>query len=103
MQVKKKKIWILGVIIVYTISCFLQSNFSLFQTRAQENNVPRVNLVVVFVDNQIYDSISSRLSRYTTNYVQQQLTDTKALVMPLNLNNISAYDIHRMMENIYFD
>ncbi len=31
------------------------------------------------------------------------MSDTKALVMPLDLSKISAYDIHRMMENIYFD
>jgi hypothetical protein len=55
------------------------------------------------VDDKIYNQISDDLERYTKNYVQQQLFDTKALVMPLNLDNISAYDIYRMMENIYFD
>jgi len=43
------------------------------------------------------------LQWYTTNYVQKQLSDTKALVMPLNLSQISAYDIYRMLENVYFD
>ena len=103
MQLKGKKICILSTIIVYCVSFLIQSNFSLLQTLAQESNIPRVNIVAVLVDDQIYDSISNGLSRYTTNYVQQQLSDTKALVMPLNLNNISAYDIYRMMENIYFD
>ena len=55
------------------------------------------------VDDKIYDHISSWLKWYATDYVQKQLSDTKALVMPLNLSKISAYDIHRMMENIYFD
>jgi hypothetical protein len=36
-------------------------------------------------------------------YVQSRLSDTKALVIPINLENIHAYDIYRMMENIYFD
>ncbi|MBR7037324.1 hypothetical protein IKI14_05805 [bacterium] len=29
--------------------------------------------------------------------------NSKALIIPLNVDSISAYDIHRMMENIYFD
>ena len=31
------------------------------------------------------------------------LANTKALVIPLDLKDIHAYDIYRMMENIYFD
>ena len=59
--------------------------------------------MAVLVDDKIYDSISDGVSRYASNYIQKKLSDTKALVMPLDLDNISAYDIHRMMENIYFD
>ena len=103
MQLKGKKILILSTVIVYCASFLLQSGFSLLQTRAQETNIPRVNVVAVLVDDKIYNQISDDLERYTKNYVQQQLFDTKALVMPLNLDNISAYDIYRMMENIYFD
>jgi hypothetical protein len=43
------------------------------------------------------------LKWYASEYIQQQLSDTKALVIPLDLKNIHAYDIYRMMENIYFD
>jgi len=103
MQLKGKKILVLSTVIVYCVSFLLQSGFSLLQTRAQETNIPRVNVVAVLVDDKIYNQISDDLERYTKNYVQQQLFDTKALVMPLNLDNISAYDIYRMMENIYFD
>lgn len=103
MQLKSKKICILSTIIVYCLSFLLQSGFSLLQTWAKETNIPRVNVVAVLVDDKIYNQISTDLERYTKNYVQQQLFDTKALVMPLDLDNISAYDIYRMMENIYFD
>ena len=58
---------------------------------------------MILVDNKIYDWISSWLKWYASDYVQQQLTDTKALVIPLDLANIHAYDIYRMMENVYFD
>jgi hypothetical protein len=31
------------------------------------------------------------------------VADAKPLIIPLDLENIHAYDIHRMLENIYFD
>jgi hypothetical protein len=103
MQLKFKKICLLGTIIVYCASFLLQSNLAFFQAWAKDSNTSRVNIVAILVDNSIYGSISTLVERYASNYVQQQLSDTKALVMPLNLSKISAYDIHRMMENIYFD
>lgn len=103
MQLKSKKICILTTIIVYCASFFLQSGLSLLQTRAKETNIPRVNIVAVLVDDKIYNQISEDLQWYATGYIQQRLSDTKALVMPLDLDNISSYDIYRMMENIYFD
>ena len=103
MQLKFKKICLLSTIIVYCASFLMQSNLAFFQTRAAENSVPRVNIVAILVDDKIYDKISLWLQWYAKDYVQQQLSETKALVMPLDLSNISAYDIHRMMENIYFD
>jgi hypothetical protein len=103
MQLKFKKICLLSTIIVYCASFLLQSNFVLFETRAKETNIPRVNVVAILVDNKIYDGISDNLKWYASNYVQNKLSDTKALVMPLDLTNIHAYDIYRMMENIYFD
>ena len=59
--------------------------------------------MAVLVDSRIYDWISWDLSWYTSNYVQNILANTRALVIPLDLTNIHAYDIYRMMENIYFD
>jgi hypothetical protein len=88
---------------VYFVSFFLQSNLLFFQTRAAEVNVPRVNVVAILVDGGIYDRISEKLQWYASDYIQKQLSETKALVLPLTLSAISAYDIHRMMENIYFD
>ena len=102
MQLKFKKICLLSTIIVYCASFLLQSNFALFEVWAQEKNVPRVNVVAILVDSEIYDWIAWWLRSYAS-YVQGKLADTKALIIPLDLKNIHAYDIHRMMENIYFD
>lgn len=88
---------------MYFATFLMQSNFEFFRVWAWEANKPRVNIVAVLVDDKIYDKISNDLERYTSSYIQQKLSDTKALILPLHLETVSAYDIHRMMENIYFD
>ncbi len=103
MQLKFKKFCLLSTVFIYCASFLLQSNLFLFQTWAKEKNEPLVNIVTILVDNRIYKGISDDLKWYATNYVQQKLSDTKALVIPLDLTKIHAYDIYRMMENIYFD
>lgn len=103
MQLKFKKICLFTTVIVYCASFLLQSNFAFIQARDKETNVSRVNIVAILVDSKIYDWISDGLKWYASDYVQKQLSDTKALVIPLDLENIHAYDIFRMMENIYFD
>jgi hypothetical protein len=55
MQLKFKKIILFATIFVYFISFLLETNFSFFQTWAKEKNEPRVNIVVILVDNKIYD------------------------------------------------
>ena len=103
MQLKFKRICLLSTIIIYCASFLIESNFALFEVWAQEKNTPLVNIVAVLVDDKIYNWISWWLSWYTSSYIQNELADTKALVIPLDLTNIHAYDIYRMMENIYFD
>ena len=102
MQLKFKKNLLFITIFVYFVSFLFQSNFTLFQTWARETNIPRVNVVAILVDSKIYDKISDGLKWYASDYIQRQFSDTKALVLPLDLTNIHAYDIYRMMENIYF-
>jgi hypothetical protein len=58
MQLKFKKICLLSTIIVYCASFLIQSNLPFFEVWAQETNIPRVNVVVVLVDNEIYGGIS---------------------------------------------
>ena len=88
---------------MYCASFLLQSNLAFFEAWAKDPDTSRVNIVAILVDDSIYGNIKAKLERYASEYIQKQLSDTKALVMPLSLSNISAYDIHRMMENIYFD
>lgn len=88
---------------MYFATFLIQSNIEFFKVLAWEANKPRVNIVAVLVDGDIYDEISWEVSWYASSYIQQKLSDTKAFVLPLQLKTVSAYDIHRIMENIYFD
>lgn len=71
----------------------------------QEEKKELSNVVAVFVDDKLYENkeIKSNIQRYTTQYIQKELDNTKAIVMPLNLKDIHAYEIYRMLENIYFE
>lgn len=60
-------------------------------------------IVAVIVDKDLYPSIQSDVERYTTSYIQARQADTKAIVLPINIKNISAPDIVKILENIYFD
>ena len=102
MQLKFKKILLLWIAFIYFASFLIQSNLTFFQVWAKEVNIPRVNIVTVLVDSKIYGWISWWLSSYAS-YIQGKLADTNVLIIPLDLDNIHAYDIYRMMENIYFD
>jgi hypothetical protein len=100
---KGKKKLIIFTLIIYCLALLLQQFFSLFETRAKEKNIPHTNIVAVLVDDKIYSGIQNDLQRYTTQYIQQEIPDSKALVIPLNLTNIDAHQIYKMLENIYFD
>ena len=103
MQLRIKKVCLLSTIFVYCVSFLLQSNLWLFQAWAQWSPDP-INIVTILVDDRILNWINDDLKWYATEYIQREkIPNSKALVIPLDVAKISAYDIHRMMENIYFD
>jgi hypothetical protein len=103
MRNQRKKTFILSTLIIYLISLFTQQFSALFEVRAQTKNTPHVNIVAVLVDNAIYNQLAKDIEWYATSYIQQEIPESKALVMPINLQNIDAPQIHKMLENIYFD
>jgi hypothetical protein len=60
-------------------------------------------LVAVFVDKDIYQNTKSDIERYATDYIQQRISNSKAIVLPINVENFKAIDLVRMLENMYFD
>jgi hypothetical protein len=67
-----------------------------------EEKVENVNIIAVFVDKNIYDSIESDIKSYT-DYVQTKISRSKALVFPINTNNLKAQDIQKILENLYYE
>ncbi len=60
-------------------------------------------MVAVFVDKDIYKSTESDIKWYASEYIQSHISDTKAIVLPIDTKNFAAKDISAMLENMYFD
>jgi hypothetical protein len=103
MRDKGKRKLVITTLLIYCGALLLQDFSAFFETKALEQNVPHINIVAILVDDKIYNSIQDDLERYSTQYIQQEIPDSKALVMPLNLDNIDSPQIYKMLENIYFD
>ncbi|MDD3263232.1 MAG: VCBS repeat-containing protein [Candidatus Absconditabacteria bacterium] len=63
----------------------------------------RTNLIAVFVDKDVYQNSKNSIERYATDYIQQRVSNSKALILPINTQNFKAIDLVRMLENMYFD
>lgn len=98
----KKKLLFL-VLVIYCFSLFLQHFFAFFEVVAKEVTKPQVALVAILVDEQLVVPLKKDLQRYASEYIQSEITDSKALVLPVNLKTISSYDLYKMLENVYFD
>ncbi|MCK9466717.1 MAG: FG-GAP-like repeat-containing protein [Candidatus Absconditabacterales bacterium] len=108
-----KKYSIFLVLLVYAVSTFLQS-FSFLdfnKVYAQESQLNYTNLVAIFVDDKIYGSLENNIERYAKTYIQgadsnyryNAISNSKAIVLPINIDNITAPEITKILENMYFD
>lgn len=66
-------------------------------------NPSTTNLVAVFVDKDIYQDIANNLKRYTINYIQKKIANSKAVVFPIDTTTMKAHEISQMLENMYFE
>jgi len=70
-----------------------------------EEKLNNANFVAIFVEEDLYDGIKWDIERYAKTYIQQQISNSKALVFPINVSWdgwFSAKSIVRILENIYF-
>jgi hypothetical protein len=57
----------------------------------------------LIVDKDLYAKHESDIKWYASDYIQKSVSNSKAIVLPININNIKAWDVEKMLENIYFD
>ena len=64
------------------------------------------------MDDKIYDDIENDIQRYAQQYIQWEdsdnsrynaISNSKAIVLPVNTDSIDAKDINKILENMYFD
>lgn len=96
-----KKFLATFIIIIYSLSIFFY-DFLRFGVSA-EDTIESTNLVAIFVDEDIYDDIENDIERYASDYIQGTISNTKAIVYPINTTTFKAQDITKMLENMYFD
>jgi hypothetical protein len=72
-----------------------------------DNKIPPTNqithIVSLFIDTEIYDSLSDDIERYATQYIQKKLPRTKVLVIPLDRTATNPQDIALINDNLYHD
>lgn len=99
---KKASIW--TFVSLYAVSYILQSFFFVDRKKVYAAETTSLtNIVAVLVDKDIYPENQEDIQWYTTQYIQKKLNNTKAIVLPINIKNIKAFEISKMLENIYFD
>jgi len=103
MKIPWHKISIATFILIYIFSYILQNLFFVDWKVHAESTGSQTNLVAVIIDQDIYQSIKSDVQWYTTNYIQKQISNSKAILLPINVKNFKAPDIVKILENIYFD
>jgi hypothetical protein len=99
------KLKIYGLLIVYLLWRFGQSLLPLLESNifANERKVT-LNIVALIVDKNLYNgSLKNSIDRYTSNYIQQKISNSRAIIFPIDTSTIKARDITKMLENIYYE
>ncbi|MFZ2718776.1 MAG: VCBS repeat-containing protein, partial [Candidatus Absconditicoccaceae bacterium] len=95
---------IIFLITIYVLSYFLNSLFFInFDKTKAEDSLKSTNIIAILVDQNIYNDLSDEIQRYTKNYIQKEVSNSKAVVLPINVQNFKAQDITKILENMYFD
>lgn len=115
MRNKTKKIIISIILGVYILSNFFQSALyntwnNVYAATMKEEKIDYTNIVAIIVDNDIYTWIQSNLQRYAKTYIQwnnnnryTSISNSNAMVFPIDVNKFSAKNIAQLLENLYFD
>ena len=106
MQIKTKKVLIIFFVIFYLFSFYFNQFYYFFDryfsVYAQEEQVKKNNLYLIFVEKKIYSQIKNDLKRYVVNYIQQKYYNTIAKVVIVN-NDLKSVDVLKYIQKQYFD
>jgi hypothetical protein len=101
-----KKICVLFLIFITTFSQ-TAFGFQFFWSNEVEaagpSSLEQKDLVAIFVDQSIYGAIQWDLDWYANVYIPKQTSNVKPLIFPINTAGFTAKDIHRILENLYFE
>ena len=99
------KFKIYGLLIVYMLAWFGQSLMPFFQSDIFANEKKATtNVVALIIDKNLYtNNLKDSVDWYATNYIQQKISNSKAIIFPINVENIKARDIAKMIESMYYD
>ncbi len=87
-KIFNKKRSVYSLLVLYVFSYFLNSLFFVnWKSVFAEDPIVNVNLVAVVVDKDLYWSLSSDIKWYAQQYVQKNVTNWKAIVLSLNVND----------------
>lgn len=99
-----KKLSVRIFIILYGASYLLQNGIFVDRKKVYAAEIQSTtNIVAVFVDKNIYESIKTNLVRYTTRYIQGKIDKSKAVVLPIDTSTLKAHEISQILENMYFE
>ncbi len=92
------------LIAIYGISNLLQNGAFIDRKKVYAaENPSTTNIIAVFVDKDTYQGIQSDIQRYTTEYIQQKIGNSKAIVFPIDTKKVKAQEISQILENMYFE
>lgn len=97
---------VIVLLIVYVIARLYQSTVSWWSSDAFANlKKPDTNIVALIVDKQLYadGQVEKLIERYARDYIQQRISNSKAVIFPIDTKVVQAWDIARMLENLYLD
>jgi len=69
-------------------------------------NTPKENthLVAIIVDRTLYNGTAkTSIDRYATQYIQSKISNSHAIVFPIDKATITAPDIAKMLTNLYHE
>lgn len=100
----KKRIAISLFLFFYCISFLLNIFYYMpFDETQAYDPKDSSNIVAIVVDSDVYEHNENEISWYAQEYVQQRIWNSKALVLPINVDNFHAKDVMNMLENLYFE